>query len=168
LEFITGKKVLIKFYTFLNNNLSFYEKTQCAMWAQKLKSFRKVLGPRLYLMESLEIIYLALKLKDSVFLANWIVAIMKKISFWKYKLFFRYIRYILRYFFSPVFSFLGIKGLKFQLKGKIGVAGNARTRTVLQKIGQVGHSKFENKIAYELVLIRTFTGVLGLKVWIFF
>lgn len=168
IESISGKKALIKLYAFLNNYLSFYEKSHCLLWAQKLKNFRKILGPRLYLAESLEIIYLSLKLKDSFFLLNWMISIMQKISFWKYKLFFRYLRYVFRYFFSLVFEELGIRGLKFQLKGKISVAGNARTRTVLQKIGQVSHSKFDNKISYELGLIRTFTGVLGLKVWIFF
>ena len=56
-----------------------------------------------------------------------------------------------------------MKGLKFQLKGKISVAGNARTRTVLQKIGFTSHATFNNKILYNLKLIKTFTGVIGFK-----
>lgn len=168
LEFVSGKKVLIKIYGFLNNVLSFEERAHCLLWAQKLKNFKKILGPNLYLTESLEIIYISLKLKDSVFLLNWMLNTMQKISFWKYRLFFRYLKYILRYFFSSVFRDLAIKGLKFQLKGKISVAGNARTRTILQTIGQTSHSTYNNKVLYELGLVRTFTGVLGLKVWIFF
>jgi ribosomal protein S3 len=59
---------------------------------------------------------------------------------------------------------LGVKGIKFRLKGKISVAGNARTRTLLQRTGVTGHATFNNKVLHDLVLIRTFTGVLGLKV----
>lgn len=168
LEFCSGKKIYLKFNTFLNNNLNFYEKTQCLMWSQKVKYFRKVLGPRLFLNESLQIIYLALKLKDPYFLSNWIVSTMQKISFWKYKTFLRYLKYVLRYFFWIIFKQLNIKGIKFQLKGKISVAGNARTRTVRHSIGFTSHATFNNKILYKLNLVRTFTGVLGLKLWIVF
>jgi ribosomal protein S3 len=61
-----------------------------------------------------------------------------------------------------------MKGIKFQLKGKISVAGNARTRTVLMSVGYTSHSSFSNKILYNLNLIPTFTGVLGLRLWLVF
>lgn len=168
LEYCSGKKVNLNLYTFLHNNLNFYEKSQCILWARKVKYFRKVLGPRLFLNESLQIIYLSLKLKDPFFLSNWIVATMQKIDFYKYKTFLRYLKYVLRYFFWVIFKELNIKGIKFQLKGKISVAGNARTRTARHSVGATGHATFNNKILYKLNLIRTFTGVLGLKLWISF
>ena len=168
LEYCSGKKVNLNLYTFLHNNLNFSEKSQCVLWARKVKYFRKVLGPRLFLNESLQIIYLSLKLKDPFFLSNWIVSTMQKIDFYKYKTFLRYLKYVLRYFFWVIFKELNIKGIKFQLKGKISVAGNARTRTARHSVGATGHSTFNNKILYKLNLIRTFTGVLGLKLWISF
>jgi len=168
LEFCSGKKVYLKLNPFLNTNLNFNEKAQCLLWSQKVKYFRKVLGPRLFLNESLQIIYLSLKLKDPYVLSNWMVSTMQKISFWKYKTFLRYIKYVLRYFFWVIFKDLRINGIKFQLKGKISVAGNARTRTVFHNVGFTSHSTFTNKILYHLNLVRTFTGVLGLKLWIVF
>jgi hypothetical protein len=168
LEYCSGKKVNLNLYTFLHNNLNFFEKSQCVLWARKVKYFRKVLGPRLFLNESLQIIYLSLKLKDPFFLSNWIVSTMQKIDFWKYKTFLRYLKYVLRYFFWVIFKELNVKGIKFQLKGKISVAGNARTRTARHSVGATGHATFNNKILYKLNLIRTFTGVLGLKLWISF
>ena len=36
--------------------------------------------------------------------------------------------------------------IKFQLKGKISVAGNARTRTVFHNVGFTSHTTFNNKI----------------------
>jgi len=106
---------------------------------------------------------LGLKLKDPTFLANWIRAMMRRLSFWKYKIIFRYLKYLLRYIFHPNFDKLGLRGVKFQLKGKISVAGNARTRTLFYKIGEVGQSKMENKVAYDLSYFETFTGIMGFK-----
>jgi hypothetical protein len=167
-QFCSGKKILIKINNFLNLQLSYYEKIQCSGWANKVKIFRKMLGPRLFLSESLEILYLSFKLKDPFFLSHWLINMMKKISFWKYRLFFRYLKYALRFFFVPIFKDLNVKGIKFKLKGKISVAGNARTRTLLQRTGQTSHSNFSHKVLSQLSLVKTFTGVMGLKVWIFF
>jgi hypothetical protein len=167
-EFCSGKKVFIRLFNFMINKLTFNEKAQCLIWAQKVKYFRKVLGPRLFLNESLQILYLSLKLKDPYILSNWMVSTMQKISFWKYKMFLRYIKYVLRYFFWVIYKDLKIKGIKFQLKGKISVAGNARTRTVFHNIGFTSHTTFNNKILYHLNLVRSFTGVMGLKLWIVF
>lgn len=168
LEFFSGKKTYINFFAFLNIKLNFKEKTQCLIWSQRVKYFRKVLGPRLFLNESLQIMYLSLKLKDPYTFSNWIVSTMGKISFWKFKTFLRYIKYVMRYFFWVIFKELAVKGVKFQLKGKVSVAGNARTRTVFHTIGFTSHGTFNNKILYKLNLIKTFTGVLGLKLWIVF
>jgi ribosomal protein S3 len=88
----------------------------------------------------------------------------RKISFYKFKTFFRYLRYVFRYFICTAFQDLRLKGIKFQLKGKISVSGNARTRTIRQSIGQVSHSTFNNKVTYDLNLVKTFTGVQGLKI----
>lgn len=168
LEFFTSRKVYFKVFGFIQNKLDNQEKAQCLLWAQKVKYFRKVLGPRLFLNESLQILYLALKLKDPFLLSNWMVATMQKISFWKHKTFLRYLKYVLRYFFWVIFKELKIKGIKFQLKGKISVAGNARTRTVFHTVGFTSHTTFNNKILYKLNLVKTFTGVLGFKLWIVF
>jgi len=168
LEYCSGKKIYINFFNFLSNTLDYTEQLRCDLWAQRLKSFKRALGPKLFLTESLQIIYISLKLKDPYFLSDWLLNFFYKISFWKYKLVFRYLQYILRYFFWPVFSEIKLKGLKFQLKGKVSVAGNARTRTIVNKIGYLSHSTFDNKVLYNLNLIRTFTGVIGFKTWLTF
>lgn len=168
MEYCSGKKVYLKFYNFLNNYLDFVEKSRCLMWSQKVKNFRRLLGPRLFLNESLQIMYISLKTKDPFFLSNWMTNMMQKISFWKFKVFLRYLKYVLKNFFWAVFKEIGVRGIKFQLKGKISVAGNARTRTVRHRIGRTGHSTVDNKVVSTLSLVRTFTGAIGLKVWIFF
>jgi ribosomal protein S3 len=64
----------------------------------------------------------------------------------------------------PYFHTLNFKGFKLQLKGKIGVSGNARTRTLFYQIGQTSHATMDNKMDYTFTLINTFTGVLGFQV----
>jgi ribosomal protein S3 len=62
-----------------------------------------------------------------------------------------------------LYNELKVKGLKLKLKGKIGVAGNARTRTLLYKIGKTGQSRIQNKVSYSLTYVYTFTGMIGLQ-----
>jgi hypothetical protein len=168
LEYCSGRKIYLNLSTFLDTALDAMEKSRCLLWSQKLRSFKKAFGAKLFLTESLEIIYTSLKLKDPYFFSNWLLGFFYKMSFWKYKLVFRYLQYVLRYFFQSVFSELYIKGLKFQLKGKVSVAGNSRTRTVVTKIGSHSHATFNNKVLYNLHLLKTFTGVIGFKTWLIF
>jgi len=70
IEYCSGKKAHVRFFTLLTNYLNFYEKTRCLMWSQKVKNFRRLLGPRLFLNESLQILYVSLKAKDPFFLSN--------------------------------------------------------------------------------------------------
>lgn len=80
----------------------------------------------------------------------------------------RYVKYVLRYFLWAMFRRLRVAGIKFQLKGKISVAGNARTRTASHYIGRTSRTTLTNRVLYTLGLVRTFTGVQGLKTWLVF
>jgi hypothetical protein len=141
---------------------------RCLFWSHRLNIFRKNLGPRLFILESLHIITLCLRLRDPYVLANWMLSMFYKISFWKYKALLRYLQYILRNFFWPYFSEYKIKGVKFQLKGKVSVAGNARTRTVVMRVGALSHATYKYKVLTHLNLLRTFTGVIGFRTWLVF
>nr|AEV66694.1 rps3_b [Oxytricha trifallax] len=168
IEHCSGKKVAFKIDPFVMKSILPEDNSRCFMWSHRIKVFRKNLGPRLFLVESLQILTLCFRLKDPYVLSNWMLSMFYKISFWKYKMFFRYIQYILRNFFWPYFSEYGIKGVRFQLKGKVSVAGNARTRTIFAKIGSLSHSTYKYKILTHLNLLRTFTGVIGFRTWLIF
>ena len=167
-EFCTGKKVTVKIFSFISNILTFEERAQCLVWSYRVKEFKKKLGTALFLNESLQVIYMSLKLKDPYLLSNWLTKLFQKISFWKFRTLMRYIKYSLRHFFLAKFSELNMKGVKMQLSGKISVAGNARTRTVRHKTGQTGNSTLNNKTLTILSCIPSFTGVQGFKIWFTF
>ena len=168
LEFATGKKIFLKFYSLISTDLTESELMRCTIWSYRLKSFKRAFGAKLFLMESLKIVYTVLKTKDIYFLSDWMLKFFYKISFWKYKMIFRYLYYILRYCFQAYFPEIRIKGLKFQLKGKVSVAGNARTRIVRTSVGSVSNSSYKNKVLTQLNLLRTFTGVIGFRTWLSF
>lgn len=167
-EFCTGRKVYIKLNPFVEKTLLLVDQIQCKIWETRVSGFQRILGPKLFLKESLRILMIALKYKDPTFLINWIKAMLYRMSFWKYRALFRYIKFVLKNLFEPNFETLGLRGFKVKLKGKISVAGNARTRTLLFKVGRTSHSKFNNKVAHSFTLINSFTGVMGFNLWIFF
>jgi hypothetical protein len=127
-----------------------------------------MLGPKIFIKDSLKVLHLSFRFKDVTFLSSWIRTMLQRMDFWKYRLLFRYLKYLIRNLFSSYFNDLKIKGIKFKLKGKISVAGNARTRKLLYSIGNTSHSTYDNRIAYDLSFINTFTGVLGFQIWFFF
>ena len=166
--FCTGKKVLVQINNFIKNSLSPFEQALCLKWSVKIRKFRQKLGNALFLNESLHIFYLAFKLKDPYLLTNWLTKILLKISFWKSRALLSYVRYIIKFFFAPLFIQLGVRGVKFQLSGKISVAGNARTRTLRYKIGYTSQSTFDNRVLTVFKSIPSFTGVQGFRLWFFF
>jgi hypothetical protein len=74
----------------------------------------------------------------------------------------------MRYLFWAYFPDMGFKGLKFVLRGKISVAGNARTRTLVYTIGETSHAKVNNRVLSEFTTINSFTGVMGFLVSFYF
>lgn len=168
MEHCSGKKVLLKLNPFIENSLTYTDLAKCTMWLTRVAGFQKLLGPKFFLDEVLKAVTLALKVKDATFFSNWIRGMLKRLSFWKIRVFFRFLKYMMRYVFWTSFDYFQFKGLKICLKGKISVAGNARKRTLLYRIGTTSYSKFDNKISYDFSCIGSFTGVMGFRVWMFF
>jgi hypothetical protein len=168
IESYTGRKVYLHFNPFVENGLTFFDTSRCVLWEPRLRSFQRLLGARIFVNESLRIFYIALKFRDPMFLANWIRDMMYRMSFWKYRLLFRYIKYLLRYLFFPCFGEIGFKGVKFTLRGKISVAGNARTRTLFYSIGDTSNAKMNNRVLSHFTTVNSFTGVMGFTLSFYF
>jgi ribosomal protein S3 len=91
-----------------------------------------------------------------------------RISFWKTRSIFRFLKYLFHNYYRHVFQDIGVRGLKLKLKGKISAAGNSRKRCILYRIGETSHSKVDLKVVHEFQTINTFTGVMGFQVWLFY
>ena len=168
LENCTGRKVALNYGPFVDDSLTFGDKALINIWGFRIMGFQRMLGHKIFVKEALMLIAVSLRLKDPTFLANWIRAMLYRMSFWKFRLLFRYIKFLLQHIFKYSFDHFQFKGFKLRLKGKISVAGNARTRTLFYKVGDTSHSKMDNRVAYDLSFVGTFTGVLGFKLWFFY
>lgn len=168
IENCSGRKVALRFGPFIEGCLTFEDKARCIMWNKRVTGFQRIVGNRIFIYEGLSIVAIAFRLKDPTFLANWIRGMLTRLSFWKYRLLFRYIKFMFKYVFKPNFYLFDFRGVKLQLKGKISVAGNARTRTLVLRVGDTSHSKMTNRVAYDLSYVHTFTGIMGFKLWFFY
>jgi len=168
IEDCSGRKVALRIGPFLEGALTFEDRAYCSLWGIRVTGFQRMLGHKIFAHEALMLVALSFRLKDPTFLANWIRGMLKRLSFWKYRLIFRYLKFLFQHIFRPNFRVFGFRGLKLRLKGKISVAGNARTRTLFYKVGDTSHSKMDNKVAYDLSYVNTFTGIMGFKLWFFY
>lgn len=85
---------------------------------KNLKITKQILG----------IIYYTLLLKDSSIFVNFLKKILEKLDVKLHKKVFLGLKKLLKDLFKPIFGFLGVYGLFFNVKGKIGVGGNAKKR----------------------------------------
>ena len=168
MENISGNKVLIQFYPFVNQSITQDFVIKYKLWLPRLTFYEKRLGHKFFLEESLHILHLSFFLKDPRLLLKWLKAIVLRISFWRTRSIFRFIKYLMLNFFQQSFNTLGVKGFKVRLKGKISAAGNSRKRSILYRVGQTSHSTLDLRVASEVDTIITFTGVMGLSVSIFY
>jgi hypothetical protein len=108
-------------------------------------------------------LFLLFYTKDSFLFSNWMKLSFKKINFFKYKFFFYFLKYTIFNIYFNIFKEFNIYGFKINIKGKLGVMGNARKRLYMVKFGKVSNFSIKYKISFNLSLIKTFTGVMGLK-----
>lgn len=168
IEHCSGKKVLIQFYPFLNQNISYDFIIRYKSWITRMKSYERRLGHKFFFEEALHLMHLSFILRDATLFSSWLKTMILRISFWKTRTIFRFLRYLFLIYFSHIFSDLNIKGLKIKLKGKISAAGNSRKRSILYRVGKTSHSELNLRVSHSNQTINTFTGVMGFQVWLFY
>jgi len=168
MEFCSGRKVLFQFYPFLAQSIEKYYVVTYKRWMTRMTYYERKLGHKFFLEEALHLMHLTLNLHDPKVMCTWLKAIIQRISFWKTRSIFRFLKYLFSQYFNIIMNEIGSKGLKICLRGKISAAGNSRTRTILYRTGQTSHANTSLKVLNEFMTIGTFTGVMGLQIWIFY
>jgi hypothetical protein len=168
IEFCTGRRAIFQFYPFVNQHVEKDFMVRYHRWIPRLNFYERRLGHRFFLEEALHILHLGFSLRDPKIIASWLRAIILRISFWKTRSIFRFLKYLFNNYFIHVFDDLKIKGMKIRLKGKISAAGNSRKRTILYRIGKTSHAEVNLRVLKDFSLINTFTGVMGFQVYLFY
>ncbi len=168
LEFIYGYAVIFQFSPFLDRIVAKDHALVYKVWMRKMGYYERRLGHKFFLQEGVHLIHISFYEKDAKLLFYWLKTIIQRISFWKTRFIFRFLKYIFLSHFQFYFTNLRAKGFKVKLKGKISVAGNSRKRTILFRAGKTSYTSVNLRVIYHKGTIVTFTGVMGFQIWIFF
>ena len=168
MEFYSGRRISIELYSFMDQSIDLNYLVFYKSWLPRFSYYERRLGHRFFLEESLHILHMGFTYQDSKLISSWLKSLILRISFWKTRFIFRFLKYLFNNYFQYIFPEIGVKGFKVKLKGKISVAGNSRKRTIFYRTGKTSHSSQNLKVVNSNTIIKTFTGVMGLRVWIFY
>ena len=93
---------------------------------------------------------------------------MEKVTFFKHKQYVMFFRSIFTYLSNKLFKRLGLKGLYFDIRGKVAVKGDSKKRHILLRYGECTFSQKSIKISPAYSKVHTFTGVLGVTFILFY
>lgn len=143
-------KLVLKQISFRKFSVKYFKKN--------LKTSKQIIG----------VIYYSLLLKDSSIFINFFKKILENLNIKLHKKIFLGFRKLLKDLFKPIFLFLGVSGIFFNVKGKIGVSGSAKKRRYYFYFGQHSITSRNLKMDLKFSPIWTFTGTMGLTFLIFF
>jgi hypothetical protein len=125
-----SNKIILRQISFRKFSLKYFKKN--------LKINKQVLG----------VLYYSLLLKDASIFVNFLKPILEKINIKLHKKLFLGLRKLIKDFFKPIFNFLGVLGVFFNISGKIGVSGSAKKRRYYFYFGK--HSITTRKLKIDL------------------
>ena len=135
-----------------------FRKFSTKYFKKNLKTTKQILG----------VLYYSLLLKDSTIFLNFFKKIFEQLNIKLHKKLLLGLRKLIKDFFKPIFFFIGVSGVFFNVKGKIGVSGSAKKRRYFFYFGRHSITNRELKMDLKFIPIWTFTGTLGVTFLIFF
>lgn len=158
-ETLTKQKFFISVVT--NSKPLFFERLLINYFFRKFFIFQRQFKSVLHLKEFIHIIILTFKYKDLYFLKNWMINFLEKINLKKHKIFLRLLKNVSLAILFNASYFFDVKGFFFDIRGKVGVAGNAKKRHFSIKYKSYGFTKIKLRAEQVKFVLRTNTGVLG-------
>lgn len=120
-----------------------------------------------FINEFIDLLFMALRLRNFNHLIAYINRLLKSLVLWDHKRFFVFFFSAFREQFLPFFPELGITGLQIIIRGKIGVGGNSRKRSMALRLGVTSRTHtFINTYTLNTWL-NTTTGALGLRIFLY-
>ena len=118
------------------------------------------------LVEFIEVFSYSLLQKDLNYFMQFFKKLFEDMPFKKHKKILYSFEFILKKFLKKFFIFTEVLGFKFEISGKIGVAGNSKTRNKIIKFGKYSLTNKSLKIDYMRNVVRTNTGVMGFRMFL--
>jgi len=168
LECFTGKNVNLLIYKNSFTDITNLFKLILNIWVFRIKHFYRTFKNKFDLSLVMKLLYLSIKNKDIHLLIKIIRLVTPRVEFKKQRKFFKFIIFMFRTYFSLLYPLYNIQGYQFEFRGKISVDGNARTRKMYAKILRPSPSNYTYSTRYVYKTINTYTGVMGVKIWIYY
>ena len=158
------------FLYFNNFNLNYIDLNKYLNWVLINLKKNNVPGMNMLISDSnfIKIIILTLLSKDTTIFINWIKSFLEILYYKNHKKFFILLKYIFFFFFKYLKFFFKIKGLKFNVKGKISLGGNSKKKKQSFSLGSFSLTKKSTFINFNKTHVNTLSGVLGVFFFIFF
>lgn len=106
--------------------------------------------------------------KDTFFFSNWLKSLLETIYYKNHKKLLIGLKYLFFFLFKYLNIYLKIRGLKFQLKGKISLGGNSKKKLFSFNLGSYSLTKKNNYLYFNKNNVNTLSGSLGFYIFIFF
>jgi len=148
--------------------LSSRDNALVSVWAIKLSRFKLRFKNRFDMRNFVLIVYYSLKNRDLTLMLNLFQNAILRLKFWQHRMFFKFIVYLFAFQFVSAFRSLKLRGIHFEVKGKISLGGNSRKKKIVLKLRKTFRSNIKLKSAFKFKPINTISGALGLKLWIYY
>lgn len=136
---------------------------------RRLKRYTFKFKRNFFLGEIIRITTISLMSRDSTLFINYITWVLMQIPYKDVKGFLYFLKVFLKKCMLPFFkSYFFLKGFVFDIRGKVGVTGDAKKRHTLISWGQSSFSEKNLKLSLKQGLVYTRTGVMGVTVIIIF
>nr|ACX30988.1 ribosomal protein S3 [Moneuplotes crassus] len=120
-----------------------------------------------FINEFIDLLFMALRLRDFSHLISYINRLLKSLVIWDHKRFFVFFFSAFREQFLPFFPMLGITGLQIIIRGKVGVGGNSRKRSMALRLGVTSRTHTFVNVNTINTWLNTTTGALGLRIFLY-
>lgn len=168
ISFLTGVRAIL---IFIKDPSLFFSNTDITFLRFYLNSFFLHRFPYLNIVNPHEFffyIYYSFKWMDFKWSFQLLQKCLNKLLVFKHKMFLLFFfKYILRDF-VPLFKRFGIRGFFISVRGKIGVAGNARKRRIFLNINETSRFNLNFRLYSYKNIFNTIAGALGFQLWVFY
>ena len=167
-EYFLNSRVGVLLNFEMINRLALSEYFFLEIMKARLRTANSLFSTIFFINEYLDLLFMALKLKNFTHLVNYLNRILKSLIIHDHKFFLVFFFSSFREQFFPFFTELGVVGIHMIIKGKIGVGGNSRKRSMRLRLGVTSRThRFVNTHTLNTWL-NTSTGALGFRVFLYY
>ena len=165
----TNRKVYLNISkTHIKDNYKEADHLVISNWASNVYKYGRRFNYKVPLFNFCLVVYHSFKNKDLELFFNLIELTITKLKFWQHRNFFKFIMFLVESYVSSMFKSFNVTGFQFEVKGKISLGGNSRKKKLSLRIRNTFKSNLKVRSKYLFKPIKTISGALGLKIWIYY